>query len=177
MKQRCPPEKIGDCRQFTERFKWRYGSHVFLFTIQAIFDYVHTPLAFPPPPPPKKKFLHNLCFSFLLGIAAVLKGIKNNAYEKFGGQIRCIMGDVQLAYEKKIPGHSLSYFGKNKILYQHEKPAWMTSWKVSSPFLNLIVKARSQRNAMSVVCFIFKMIFVPQEKLYCQTPLRTPRGP
>ena len=52
------------------------------------------------------KFLHNLCFSFLLGITAVPREIENNAYANFvggvggrgEGQIRCIMGDVQVAY-------------------------------------------------------------------------------
>ena len=56
------------------------------------------------------KLLHNLCFSFLLGITAVPREIENNAYANFfwgggggegeggGGQIRCIMGDVQVAY-------------------------------------------------------------------------------
>ena len=29
--------------------------------------------------------LHNLCFSFLLGITAVLRDIENNAYAKFWG--------------------------------------------------------------------------------------------
>ena len=37
------------------------------------------------PPPPKKKILHNLCFSFLLGIKAVQREIENNAYAKFSG--------------------------------------------------------------------------------------------
>ena len=36
--------------------------------------------------------------SFLLGITAVLREIENNAYANFEGQIRCIMGDVQVAY-------------------------------------------------------------------------------
>ena len=51
----------------------------------------------PPTPPPK--ILNNLCFSFLLGIATVSREIENNAYAKFrgGGQVRCIMGDVQVA--------------------------------------------------------------------------------
>ena len=40
------------------------------------------------------KILHNLCFSFLLGITAVPREIENSVYAKFGGQIRCIMGDV-----------------------------------------------------------------------------------
>ena len=40
------------------------------------------------------KILHNLCFSFLLGITAVPWEIENSVYAKFGGQIRCIMGDV-----------------------------------------------------------------------------------
>ena len=31
------------------------------------------------------KILHNLCFSFLLGITAVPKETENNAYAKFGG--------------------------------------------------------------------------------------------
>ena len=50
------------------------------------------------------KFLHNLCFSFLLGITAVPREIENNACAIFflggggGGQIRCIMGDMRVAY-------------------------------------------------------------------------------
>ena len=51
-----------------------------------------------PHPPAKKKTLHNLCFSFLLGITAVPREIENNAYAKFWGKIRCIKGDVQVAY-------------------------------------------------------------------------------
>ena len=35
---------------------------------------------------------HNLCFSFPLDITAVPREIKNNAYAKFAGQIRRIMG-------------------------------------------------------------------------------------
>ena len=54
------------------------------------------------PPPHKKKNLHNLCFSFLLGITAVPREIKNNAYARFWGQIRCIMGDEQVAYKTDI---------------------------------------------------------------------------
>ena len=41
---------------------------------------------------------HNLCFSFPLGITAVPREIKNNAYAKFAGQIRRIMGYVQVPY-------------------------------------------------------------------------------
>ena len=39
----------------------------------------------PPAPLPPKKILHNLCFSFLLGITAVQREIENNAYAKFWG--------------------------------------------------------------------------------------------
>ena len=54
----------------------------------------------PPPPTPKKgKIFRNLCFSFLLGITGVPREIENNAYSKCGEQIRCIMGDVEVAYE------------------------------------------------------------------------------
>ena len=58
------------------------------------------------------KFLHNLCFSFLLGITAVQEKLKIMHVQFFfwgggrgrgegeggGGQIRCIMGDVRVAY-------------------------------------------------------------------------------
>ena len=47
------------------------------------------------------KILHNLCFSFLLGITAVPREIENSAYAKFGGQIRYIMGNVEVAYSTK----------------------------------------------------------------------------
>ena len=50
------------------------------------------------------QILHKLCFSFLLSITAVPREIENRAYAKFflrggGGKIRCIMGDVQVAYQ------------------------------------------------------------------------------
>ena len=46
------------------------------------------------------KILHNLCFSFLLGITAIPRKKENNAYGNFfcggggGGLIRCIMEDI-----------------------------------------------------------------------------------
>ena len=52
---------------------------------------MNTPLAHLPqctlfaPPPPPPQILHNLCFSFLLGITAVLREIENDAYVKFWG--------------------------------------------------------------------------------------------
>ena len=39
----------------------------------------------PPPHPRRKKKLHNLCFSFLLGITAVPRETENNAYAKVWG--------------------------------------------------------------------------------------------
>ena len=50
------------------------------------------------------QFLHNLCFSFLLGITAVPREINNNVYVKCffvvvggGGGGRCIVGDLQVS--------------------------------------------------------------------------------
>ena len=43
------------------------------------------------------KILHNLCFSFLLGITAVQEKLKIMLVQNFGGQIRCIMGNVEVA--------------------------------------------------------------------------------
>ena len=57
------------------------------------------------PPPQKKEKIANLCFSFLLGITTVPRETENNVVQNFGwggggegGQIRCIMGDLQVAY-------------------------------------------------------------------------------
>ena len=47
------------------------------------------------------KILHNLCFSFLLGITAVPREIENNTYAKFGGQMKCVMGNVEVAYSAR----------------------------------------------------------------------------
>ena len=47
------------------------------------------------------KILHNFSLSFLLGITAVQEKSKTKLMQKLeegGGQIRCIMGDVQVAY-------------------------------------------------------------------------------
>ena len=68
-----------------------------------IAERLHTPHfpLFSLPPPQKKTILHNHCFSFLFGITVVPRETENNAYAKFGGggggQIRCIMGNVQVA--------------------------------------------------------------------------------
>ena len=67
-------------------------------------------LNFPPlPATPASKILHNLCLSFLLSFTAVPRETENNAFVKTGegggggGQIRCIMGYVQVAYTG-VPG-------------------------------------------------------------------------
>ena len=43
------------------------------------------------------KFYITFVFSFLLGITAVPREIENNADANFGGQIRCVMGNVEVA--------------------------------------------------------------------------------
>ena len=72
-----------------------------LFALSHIIRHLHishnAPYLPPPPPPPKKNV-----FLFLLVITAVPREIENNAYAKFWGQIRCIMGDVQVAYYNKV---------------------------------------------------------------------------
>ena len=44
------------------------------------------------------KILHNLCFSFLLGITAVRKEIDDNVYAQFWGQTGCILGWDKIIY-------------------------------------------------------------------------------
>ena len=43
------------------------------------------------------KILHNLCCSFLLGITAIPREIKTMLMQNLGEQIRCVLGDVQVA--------------------------------------------------------------------------------
>ena len=43
------------------------------------------------------KLLHNFCLKLFLGISVVPRETEDNAFEKFGGQTRCIMGDLQMA--------------------------------------------------------------------------------
>ena len=51
--------------------------------------YLISPLPLPP------QILHNLSFSFLLGNTIIQREIENNAYAKFWGQIRCIVGECK----------------------------------------------------------------------------------
>ena len=72
------------------------------------FHVSHNALYLPPTtPPPTPNFAYPL-FPFLLGITTVPREIENNAYAFFfffwgggggggGGQIRCIMGNVEVA--------------------------------------------------------------------------------
>ena len=43
------------------------------------------------------KILHKPCFSFFLGITAVPREIETMLMRNFVGQIRCVMGDVEVA--------------------------------------------------------------------------------
>ena len=52
---------------------------------------------FPPSPCPPQ-ILHNLSFSFLLGITIIQREIENNAYAKFWGANKVHHGRVQVAY-------------------------------------------------------------------------------
>ena len=60
-------------------------------TLFIIFKSPIIHLVYPP------KILHNLCFSFRLGVTAVLREFENNTMQNFEGQIRCILGDMQVA--------------------------------------------------------------------------------
>ena len=53
------------------------------------------------------KIWHKLWFSFLLCIKAVPREIENNAYAKFWGQIRCILGDVHVANRLRLATQQL----------------------------------------------------------------------
>ena len=49
------------------------------------FQFSHNAAYLRPLPPPKKNMLHNLCFSFLLGITDVPREIENNANARSWG--------------------------------------------------------------------------------------------
>ena len=50
------------------------------------------------PLPLLPQILHNLSFSFLLGITIIQREIENNAYAKFWGANKVHHGRVQVAY-------------------------------------------------------------------------------
>ena len=56
----------------------------------------------PPPPGICPQILHKHCFQFLLRGCNTQEKWQTNVMQNFGGQIRCIMGDVQVAYAKRL---------------------------------------------------------------------------
>ena len=79
----------------------------------SVYFFIYTPLAdLPYCPLFAPKILHNLCFSFLLGITAVPREIENNAYAKFRGAN--MVGDVQVAYVLHLRFYRLA------MSYYHE---------------------------------------------------------
>ena len=70
----------------------------------------------PPPPPKKKKENKKLHNHFSWVLQPVPREIENNAYSNFGGQIRCIMGDVHL-----VRGSNPYFSLKNKYLITNQE--------------------------------------------------------
>ena len=71
------PKDIADAAE-----KYAKVSFIGCQSLYAPSTFPIMPLTCPPPPP---QILHNLCFSFLLGITAVPREIENNALQNFGG--------------------------------------------------------------------------------------------
>ena len=63
-------------------FSIQFWSEIWLLQLQIAMSLLYISHNAPYLPP---KILHNLCFSFLLGITAVPREIENNAYATFGG--------------------------------------------------------------------------------------------
>ena len=84
----------------------------------------------PYPPPTQKKYLHSLCFSFLLGITTVPRETENNTYANFfgervrGEQIRCFMGNVEVLKARRPWGRGsrICWFSVEK----RENGGWIT---------------------------------------------------
>ena len=94
-------------------FKFWCRSHLWEFAVSFLlccervlsgdsgFPIRHLHISHNTPCLPLPKILHNLCFSVLLGVSAVPREIKNNAYAKFWGANkvyygRCANGEFQL---------------------------------------------------------------------------------
>ena len=89
-------------------------------------------------PPPSPQILHNLCFSFFLGITAVPREIENNASAKFWGVSKVLKEDVQVAYEGVVAYRlfslriqpllvAKSINGIQLIFYVHVKSAYFSA--------------------------------------------------
>ena len=82
------------------------------------------------------KILHNLCFSFPVGIAAVPREIETMLIQNFGGQIMCIMGDVQVAYTFSLPHYNLFNSPSKKIYCIVNMAAQPERWKGRRKYLS-----------------------------------------
>ena len=83
------------------------------------------------PPPPSPQILHNLCFSFLLGITAVPREIGNNVYAKFWGANKVHYGKCRVAYVLEKQRALLRFFclfqkKKNRAQYSRFSVFWFT---------------------------------------------------
>ena len=94
----------------------------------------------PPPTPPPKKKLHNLCFSFLLGITTVPRETENNTYADFffgggagggGGANKMHYGKCGSVESEKTLGTGLAYMlilrWKKAKLRGHSTPSSKSS--------------------------------------------------
>ena len=69
------------------------------------------------------------CITFLFGVTVVPREIEDNAYAKFGGQTRCIMGDVQVAnmcFKKSSNVEISTEYYKDNLLIILKEPYWLT---------------------------------------------------
>ena len=100
------------------------------------------------------KILHNLCFSFLLGITAVPTEIQNyNAYAKvFGRQIRCIMGDVQVAYNTSYKLFGVYLCTETYLLRFAENRQWMQGGDLQVLTQRCAVNCKSMK--FNILCFL-----------------------
>ena len=97
-------ELFSYANDFFRSNKFAYWSRGWKHSIRHLHICHNAPYLHPPPPPhTHTQIMHNL--SFHLGITAVPREIKNNAFKKTffwggGGQIRCVIRKVEVAYRR-----------------------------------------------------------------------------
>ena len=87
------------------------------------------------------KILHNLCFSFLLVLQPFQEKLKTMLMQNFGGQIRCIMGIVEVAYGTK---RDFLLFIRHLYIFHNARPVCdkrrLQTCRLAGKEVNIVVK-------------------------------------
>ena len=88
----------ANCYSYLSRWKTRFAE-ARTCEVKRHFHISYNAPYFPPPPPPQKKFCITFVFHFSWVLQPSQEKLKTMLMQNLGGQRRCIMGNVEVAYK------------------------------------------------------------------------------